>query len=597
MCSNRSSLSFLILFSVLWLSLPVFSQNKEKADSLIRILNNIDLSHLERTKTLRYIAYYHPDVNSGLTYAKESLLLAKKLDNPILQAEAWEELAHLEGRLGNIDKSLEASLNALKIYEREGLEQRVAASYNQLAANHMMNENYPTAIKYLKRAEVIYENSNQDENLANTILNLGEAYRLSNNLDSAEISFKRTLELNQEINSNITEGYSLGNLGMVYHSLDELSNAKANLTHAITILLQLGDYYSTSVYMTELASIYEEEGRMDLAEKNYLEAMDMAKKTGYKEQVRNFSEKLTQFYENGNKFVEALQFQKIFQIYQDSLVNKANIQKIERVKAAYEIDKRELEIGLLNQVNTNQKYLLWALVGGVVATLAFLYLLYKGNRKVKKANTILFEQKEIISEREKEKALLLRELNHRVKNNLQMISSLLSLQSRELDGHPAKEALETGKDRVEALSLIHRKLYQEDAETRVDLKEYLEELVLGLFHGYNAHFKPKLELADINISVDTLVPLALIINEMVVNALKYAYNGLDHPSLTLKVQEVDSNLTIQVIDNGKGFILSDSGKKGSFGLKLIQSLVEQLEGTLTKKDDRGTHWQVQLSIV
>lgn len=421
-------------------------------------------------------------------------------------------------------------------------------------------------------------------------------YRLAGHLDSAKVSFKKVLNINKKIKSEIAESYSLGNLGMVYNVQDSLELAENYLQKAIVILSELGDPYATSVYLAELGEVYQKEGNSKIAKEKFLKALAMAQKAGLKEQIRDFSEKLTQFYETQENYAEALQYQKQFQVYQDSLVNKTNIQEIERIKAGYEIDKRESEIGLLNTLNTKQKYLLWALGSGVFATLVFLYLIFKVNKRVKKANIRLTEQKVVIAQSEQEKTLLLRELNHRVKNNLQMISSLLSLQSRELVGHPAKEALEAGKDRVEALSLVHRKLYQEGAETRIALKEYLEELVLGLFHGYNANFQPKFELADTNISVDTAVPLALIVNELVVNALKYAYDGVNYPSFTLKMDEVDLNLTIQIIDNGKGFTSNEGGKKNSFGLKLIRSLTEQLEGTIKKLDRDGTHWQVQIKV-
>src|SRR5690606_1197403 len=154
---------------------------------------------------------------------------------------------------------------------------------------------------------------------------------------------------------------------------------------------------------------------------------------------------------------------------------------------------------------------------GVFSLIIFMCLLYSGNKKIKKINKELSYQKDIISKREKEKALLLRELNHRVKNNLQMISSLLSLQSRELNGHPAKEAIISGKYRVEALSLVHRKLYQEGLDTKIKIKEYVEELVLSLFHGYNTKFKPKFKIANISVGIDIAVPLALIINELTTN--------------------------------------------------------------------------------
>ncbi|WP_350288063.1 histidine kinase dimerization/phosphoacceptor domain -containing protein [uncultured Croceitalea sp.] len=569
------------------------SQNRRVADSLIKNLENNSLTKKEEAQKLILLSYYHPNVDSADFLAKKSYKIALEIGDSILQAEALEEISNKENLVGNNSKSLQATLKALKIYESLGMREKQAASYNQLAANYMGEKNYTEAIKYLKKAIDIYSISDKYGNGILTILNLGEMYRLASYLDSAKVNLKQAQKINKQRNK-VVESYAKGNLGMVYNTQDSLSMAKTHLQDAISILGELGDSYATSVYLAELGAVYQKEGGIKTAEENYLQALNMAQEAGLKEQIRDFSKKLTQFYESQNNYNKALTYQKLFQVYQDSLVNKANIQEVERLKAGYEIDKRESEIGLLSKVNTNQKYLVWALGAGVVATLVFLYLLYKGNRKVKKANTTLSVQKEIITQREQEKTLLLRELNHRVKNNLQMISSLLNLQSHELKGHPAKAALEAGKDRVEALSLVHRKLYQEGAETRISLKEYLEELVLGLFYGYNAGFKPKFELPDTSISIDTAVPLALMVNEIIVNALKYAYKGVDKPSLSLKVNHADAMLHIHIKDNGKGFTIKESKKKNSFGLKLINSLIAQLEGSIEKKGSHGTHWVIQL---
>ena len=600
MCRKNNVLArlgLLIIVSYIYLFSPrVFSQNARKADSLLYELKNSNLSKKERAKLLTDIAFWHTKLDTALILAKEALGITQEIDAPFLEAGAWEEIGGIEHALGNKTLSLKATLKALKIYESLGLQEEQAASYAQLANSNMADSNYESAIQYLTKAKEIYKEKKKDAKLIYTTLNLGEAYRLANKIDSAKFNFIKVLKENKKLKDAIVQSYSQGNLGMIYNAQDSLALAKVHLKAAINTLKELEDSYATSVYLAELGTVYQKEGNLKIAEEKFLESLDMAQESGLKEQARDFSAKLTLFYEGQGDYLAALRYQKLFQVYQDSLVNKTNIKEIERLKAGYEIDKRESTIGLLNKVNTNQKHMVWTLGGAVLVTLVFLYWIFKVNKRVKKANVQLTEQKEIIGQREQEKALLLQELNHRVKNNLQMISSLLSLHSRELTGHPAKEALESGKDRVEALSLVHRKLYQEGVETRIALKEYLEELVLGLFHGYNASFEPTFELEDANVSVDTAVPLALIVNELVVNALKYAYEGVNHPSFALKLTTIDSNMIVQIIDNGKGFTPREGEKKNSFGLKLIRSLTEQLEGTVKKMDGDGTHWQVQLKV-
>ncbi len=594
MYRKQSKRLFLIILLFFNLS---FSQNMKKADSLLHILETRSLSKKEQAKTLRLIAFFHTDLNAALLSAKQSLEIATEIGDPIFQAEALEEISHLERRLGNNSQSFDASLEALQIYELEGLKERQAASYNQIASNYMVDKDYHLAIDYLKKATVIYTNSNELINQASTILNLGEAYRLEGHLDSAVTSFQETLKLNDLIKNDLIEGYSLGNLGMVYSAQNNLASAKENLDKAIIILAKLGDSYSTSIYLAELGEVYAKETAWTLAEEKYQEALAMAKQAGLKEQIRDFSAMLSGFYEKQQQYSQALQYQKLFQIYQDSLVNKENIQKIEQLKSGYEIDKRESEIGLLNRINSNQRYAVVLLITGILLVLFFVYLLYSGNKKIKKVNSILSHQKDMITKREQEKALLLRELNHRVKNNLQMISSLLNLQSNELTGLAAKDAIVSGKYRVEALSLVHRKLYQEGVDTRIFIKEYIEELVLGLFHGYGAKFKPEFNIDNISIHIDMAIPLALIINELITNALKYAYNDINHPILKIIIaQKTKGHLRIQVLDNGVGFETIEGEKSNSFGIKLIRSLVEQLEGTIKKTTSNGTHWELNVNV-
>ncbi len=584
-------------FVLLLYSALSFSQNIEKADSLLHILDTGNLSKKEHAITLASIAFFHPDPGIALPSAKQSLQIATEINEPLLKAAALEEISLVELRLGNNSLSLQASLQALQIYESLELEEKQAASYAQLANNYISDEDFKLAIVYLKKAKRIYLNSNEKGYLALTILNLGEAYRLKGHLDSAATSFQQALKLNDLIKNETIQSYSLGNLGMVLFKQNKLVSAKENLNEAIAILSKLGDPYSTSVYLAELGEIHRKEGKWLPAEGKYIEALTMAKQAGLKEQIRDFSMMLSGFYEEQQRYSEALEYQKLYQIYQDSLVNKENIQKIEQLKSGYEIDKRESEIGLLNTINKNQRYAVILLITGVLLLFLFAYLLYLGNKKIKKTNRILSDQKDIISKREQEKALLLRELNHRVKNNLQMISSLLNLQSHELAGHPAKEAIVSGKYRVEALSLVHRKLYQEGLETRIWVKEYIEELVLGLFHGYGVRFKPDFDITDISIKIDIAIPLALIINELITNSLKYAYKNIDHPRLkVIIVEEAKDRLDMQVIDNGIGFTTIESKKNNSFGIKLIGSLIAQLEGTIKKSNSNGTQWNINIKI-
>lgn len=589
-------ISLLLIVSVYSFMPTCLAQNVHKSDSLIAILKSKNLSKKEQAVLLEAISFYHPQLDSALYYAKKSLKFSLEIDDRVLVAEAYEVIGTIEQQLGNNSQSLEATFKALEIYEHLDLKERQAKVNSQIAIHYTEGKEYMLAIDYLEKAYLIYQKSNKRVNEALALVNLGEIYRLSGDLDKAQSAFLKSLELDKELNNDIILGYSLGNLGMIYAAKDDYENAKEHLTKAITILSQLNDNYSVSVYLSELALLYKKESDYKKAESKLLEAYNMAENAGLKEQIRDFSAMLVALYEEQNNFQKALAFQKVYQIYQDSLVNKTNIKKIEQLKASYEIDKRESEIERINVISSNRKNISIGLAIGIVLFALLAFLLYKAYKKIGFANIDLSEQKKEISVKEQEKALLLKELNHRVKNNLQMVTSLLNLQSNSITDDSAKEVITSGKNRVEALSLVHKKLYQEGIETRVEVKPYVEELVLNLIHGYAADVTPDFIIEPLSINVDKAIPLALIINELVTNTIKHAYTNTSKPKLKIIIQQEEGYLNLEVIDNGIGFNQEDREKTDSLGLKLISSLIKQLDGTYKTVIKNGTHWVINLNI-
>jgi len=222
-------------------------------------------------------------------------------------------------------------------------------------------------------------------------------------------------------------------------------------------------------------------------------------------------------------------------------------------------------------------------------------VLYLSAKKRKKANRLLQQQKEQIELREKEKELFLNELNHRTKNNLQTISSILSLQSRELIGHPSYDLITEGKSRVDALSLIHQKLYQDSFQIKIQLKEYIEELLYNLVFGFNKHIQLVADIVDCEMSVDRAVPLALVVNELATNSIKYAFHEVKSPLLEVRLSRLnDQSLLLEIRDNGSG--IEDTALNGdSFGLKLVKSLVQQLTGNMEyRRNEPGSLWRVTM---
>lgn len=580
-----------LIFCVFFLSKCNYclAQNQNKADSLIKIFKENKATLVQKAMLLESIAYYHSKLDSALYYANESLVLAKMSKNQMLIAEAWEQIGHKEKLLGNNTKSLEAALTALNIYETNKKPEKAAAVYTQIATHYIEEQEFTLAIKYLKNSLAFYQKTNNSYYIALTLINLGEAYRMSGNVMQSELLFLKVIELNNLLKDNLIYGYSLGNLGLVYASKKEWDKAINNLNNAVELLSKMNDDYSCSIYFFELGKIYEKQGSILQAENEILKAFTLAKKAELKEQIRDFSGYLSMFYEKKNDYKKSLEYQRLFQIYQDSLINKNNIKKIEQLKAGYIIGQREVEIKNINTISKNRKNIAILLGIGLFIFTIMTIFLFQLNQKIKASNIIL-------SKREEEKALLLNELNHRVKNNLQMISSLLNIHSAEISNNKAKEVVISSKNRVEALSLVHQKLFQDGIQTNVLIKEYIEELVLNLIHGYNQNIKPEFNIDIIKMNVDKAIPIGLIINELTTNAIKHAFNGNTNPIIKINITQNIDYLTLEIMDNGIGFSAEEINKSNSLGLKLVNSLTQQLGGNVKKIKSNGAHWLINIVI-
>jgi len=192
-----------------------------------------------------------------------------------------------------------------------------------------------------------------------------------------------------------------------------------------------------------------------------------------------------------------------------------------------------------------------------------------------------------------EKTTLLKEIHHRVKNNLQVITSLLRLQSREITDEKSLGVYEESIDRVVAMSLIHEKMYQTNNLSKIDLREYISSLAGDLLESYGVNKDITIDVQT-NIEVITLrplVPVALIFNELISNSLKHAFDDEEGENKIL-INEQDCCLKISYKDNGKW--KNHDTSSSSFGLELIDSLTEQLNGNYSKDVSDGTEFKFEL---
>lgn len=209
------------------------------------------------------------------------------------------------------------------------------------------------------------------------------------------------------------------------------------------------------------------------------------------------------------------------------------------------------------------------------------------------AGKIMQEQ---IAESLKEKEVLLKEIHHRVKNNLQIIISLLNLQSGYIKDETTLKAVQDGQNRVRSMALVHEKFYQAEELSEIDFGEYLEKLTQYIYQSYGDktdRIKLSIEAERVGLDMDTAMPCGLLVNEIVSNAYKYAFPEERSGTILLKLFRKEGRVFISIKDNGVGFApgFSVEGSE-SLGMQLIQALTAQLDGDLRVDTESGAEFEI-----
>jgi two-component sensor histidine kinase len=288
--------------------------------------------------------------------------------------------------------------------------------------------------------------------------------------------------------------------------------------------------------------------------------------------------------------------------WKDSILHKEQ-QLAMALSGENEHRKKELEAEkkvkvLLSNENSEQQGLLsrerklrLLLLSAFFSTAVLGAIAFSFYRKQRKKNSIIQKQSEDMQ-------TLMKEIHHRVKNNLQVISSLLDLQASSIKHDQAYEAVREGRNRVQSMALLHQNLYSDGNIKGIRVKNYIDNLAQGLFASYNINPETVVlstDIDDLNLDVDTVIPIGLILNELISNSLKYAFNLKQQGRIIVELKKINEILLLRVKDNGQGFTSLQSLDPGaSFGIKLIKAFARKLKAKLDIYNDNGACVEMQI---
>jgi PAS domain S-box-containing protein len=199
----------------------------------------------------------------------------------------------------------------------------------------------------------------------------------------------------------------------------------------------------------------------------------------------------------------------------------------------------------------------------------------------------------------KEKEVLLREVHHRVKNNMQVVSSILNLQSSYVSDEYALALLKESQNRIKTMAIIHESLYQNKSFSSVNFSEYVRTLISNIIHSYSSSkekVKVELNIADVILPLDSSIPAGLILNELVTNAIKHAFPGTRHGVITVDLKCEENLVFLELKDNGVGFKENVSFQNShSLGLQLVNTLIEQIDGKYEFKSEKDIGTEIKVT--
>jgi two-component system, sensor histidine kinase PdtaS len=556
---------------------------RRASDSLLQLAatSGADFKKVDLITRASLVTLFHnPD--TAMVLADEAIALAEKSGNDTLMAMAYAAKSAVYVIRDENKPVLEYALKGLEISERTPLPPDVLASlYRKTGYVYRNTNDNAKSIEAYKKAIAFSRLSNNLYDVSATLPNLGQLFFKENQYDSALYYHQEGLRIAKEqgYKDFIVRAYI--NIVNVYKSTRQYSKGLAMAAEmdpwlsdpAVTPIVKGLAYTSTADLVMRSA------GTGRLLAKRYLDSMQrllQALKPGT-ENVMNYhlNRALYEFSEQHYDSAAAALVR--YYDYKNLYDNEILAGHTQELAARFETGKKEQQIQTLDKESRLRKLLLIIALGVAAVFLVLLFAVWRQKQKIKKQENKL--------------AYLMKELHHRVKNNLQIVSSLLSLQSNKVEDEQAQKALQEGQYRIEAMSLIHRKLYQTDIVSKVSIVEFITELAESLMHayGYNhENFDLEIETEVKELDADVAIPVGLILNEAVTNAFKYAYKNTTRPLLAVSLRKAPLNYVLSVTDNGEGLSAESWKKSASFGKQLMQSLVKQIGGTMQLQGNNGT---------
>ena len=602
--SESKQLDSLINWASNHISIPKDSieigKNLHKAVQLSKDTNNGN----SLADAYDFLVTYHKDygkIDSSFIYLEKVKSIYSKAGNDVELGFALLRHKDLLMVTADYASAIKKVFEALELFEKTDNKRGIGLCYANVGDLKYYEAAYAQGIEWCDKGIAILEKMDDKADLAN-------AYRMKANnqlfaggdLKFALESINKSIDLYKSINeTGIPLMASINWRGNIYKYMDRYDEAIADYQVNFDRSTEMGLERYLIPSLANIGHVYLMQGKYKEALPYNLQAIDIMKKTG---RMRNLWENymhVSNIYESLGDYKLALYYHHLYADAHEEFKNNTIRGLESEAQAKYETGQKNAQIYFQEEKIAQQKrtQLLYIVLAGLLAFILFGLFYYY--RKRKKRNVELQSLNAELHTKNKQNELLLKEIHHRVKNNLELVKSLLALQSAQIEDSATKEAMQASQNRVQSMGIIHQKLYQGENLGSIEMKDYFINLGEGILDSFNAEDKVKIECAmdNLDLDVDTAVPIGLIVNELLTNALKYAFPKDGKGNIKISLQRTaPETLTLKVADNGVGKDGTTKPKGTGFGSQLVKLLTHQLNGQMNEINDGGTLVEFQFNV-
>jgi len=532
------------------------------------------------------------ELDSATYYFSNALKGYTDINDKKGQATTYFKIGWIHKKKGELNEALKVDLAALKLMESINNKEGIAGAYSRISEDLRTQERFSEALEYALNTIALCKENQLNNELVYAYTAAGDSYISIGNNKEAYSYFNKALNLATALKFSTFDILNFSNnRANALKRLGKYKEAKSEYESALAKAKEVN--YENGFYV-----ITANLGEVNLLLGNYNEALKYQLQTVALQEknkdVSNLTENydhVSTIYEKLGNYPKALEYEKKARVMRDSIVSMESDKAMSKLLTQYEAVKKEETIANQEAKISHQKkieILYIAIASLAIISLIGMFSSMKNIRRKRKKLQILNKELEL---KNKQNELLLKEIHHRVKNNLELVKSLISLQASQLQDSATKDAMIASQNRVESMGIIHQKLYQGENLESIEMKDYFINLSEGILDTFNSEDRVKIEcvMDQLELDVDTAVPIGLIVNELLTNALKYAFPNNQKGNIKISLLRDKSDiLTLNVSDNGVGKTQDAPPKGTGFGWQLINLLTQQLNGKIVENNLNGT---------